>query len=61
MYHTISTILDYLEESDKIVFKKDGSFVWTFKRSRKSKKAPKVLMPLRNVENFNSDNYLFSI
>jgi hypothetical protein len=41
MYHTISTILDYLEESDKIVFKKDGSFVWTFKRSRKSKKAPK--------------------
>jgi hypothetical protein len=41
MYPTISTILDYLEESNKIVFKKDGSFVWTFKGSRNSKKAPK--------------------
>ena len=35
MYPTITTILDYLEESNKIVFKKDGSIVWTFKGTRK--------------------------
>jgi len=43
MYPTISTRLDYLDESDKIVFNKDGSFVWTIKRSCKSKKVPKGL------------------
>jgi len=41
MYPTLALILEYLEESNKIVFKKDGSFVWTFKGSRNSKKAPK--------------------
>lgn len=29
MYPTITTILDYLEESDKIAFKKDSSIIWT--------------------------------
>ena len=33
MYPTIKTILNYLEESKKIAFKKDGSFVWIFKDS----------------------------
>ena len=54
MFPTISTILDYLEESNKIVFKKDGSFVWTFKDPRKSKKAVKGSNVLQNGENFNS-------
>ena len=38
MFPTISTILEYLEESNKIAFKKDGSIVWIFKDSRKVKK-----------------------
>ena len=38
MYPTITTILDYLEESNKIVFNKDGSIVWIFKGSSKPKK-----------------------
>ena len=44
MYPTIITILDYLEESDKIAFKKDSSIIWTFSNSRKIKKS-------RNVHN----------
>jgi len=46
MYPTITTILDYLEESKKIVFKKDGSFVWIFKDSV-NKKRLKVSKPVR--------------
>ncbi len=41
-YPTITTILVYLEESNKIVFKKDGSIVWIFKGTSKSKKRLKV-------------------
>ena len=41
MYPTIKTILDYLEESNKIAFKKDSSIVWTFSNSRKAKKSTK--------------------
>lgn len=29
-YPTFMTILEYLEESNKIVYAKDGSIVWTF-------------------------------
>jgi hypothetical protein len=47
MYPTITTILDYLEESNKIVFKKDGSIVWIFKGASKSKKGLKVSKPVR--------------
>jgi hypothetical protein len=47
MYPTITTILDYLEESNKIVFKKNGSIVWTFKGTSKSKKGLKVSKPVR--------------
>ena len=46
MYPTITTILDYLEESNKIVFKKDGSIVWIFKGTSKSKKGLKVSRPV---------------
>ena len=41
MFHTITTILDYLEESNKIAFKKDTSIIWTFPNSRKIKKSMK--------------------
>jgi hypothetical protein len=42
MYPTITAILDYLEESNKIAYKKDGSIVWIFKGSSKSKKHLKL-------------------
>jgi len=42
MYPTITAILDYLEESNKIAYKKDGSIVWIFKGPSKSKKGLKV-------------------
>jgi hypothetical protein len=42
MYPTITAILDYLEESNKIAYKKDGSIVWIFKGSINSKKVSKV-------------------
>jgi len=38
MYPTITAILDYLEESNKIAYKKDGSIIWIFKGSSKSKR-----------------------
>ena len=41
MYSTITTILDYLEESNKIAFKKDSSIIWTFSNPRKIKKSMK--------------------
>jgi len=41
MFPTITTILDYLEESNKIAFKKDNSIIWTFSNSRKIKKSTK--------------------
>ncbi len=41
MYPTITTILDYLEESNKIVFNKEGSIVWIFSDSRKMKNSLK--------------------
>jgi len=47
MYPTITAILDYLEESNKIAYKNDGSIVWIFKGSSKSKKGLKVSKPVR--------------
>ena len=41
MHPTISIILEYLEESDKINFNKEGSIVWIFSDSQKKKKALK--------------------
>jgi len=41
MYPTITTILGYLEESNKIAFNKDGSIAWVFDSSSKSKRVHK--------------------
>jgi hypothetical protein len=35
MQQTLSRILEYLEESNKIIFNKDGSIVWFFAKSTK--------------------------
>jgi hypothetical protein len=45
MYQTLTTILAYLEESNKIVFNKDGSIIWIFADSRKIKKTLKDSKP----------------
>ena len=37
-YTTLKTILKYLEESNKIMFDKDGSIIWIFAGNAKSKK-----------------------
>lgn len=34
MYQTFQVILDYLEESGKILIDKDGCVIWTFNPSR---------------------------
>ncbi len=47
MYPTITAILDYLEESNKIAYKKDGSIVWIFKESSNRKHGSKVSKPMR--------------
>ena len=46
MYPTITTILGYLEESNKIAFNKDGSIAWVFDSSSKSKRAHKRRSPI---------------
>ena len=46
MYPTITTILGYLEESNKIAFNKDGSIAWVFDSSSKSKSAHKPRKPI---------------
>jgi hypothetical protein len=38
MYPTITAILDYLEESYKIAYRKNGSIVWVFKGSVNGRK-----------------------
>ena len=37
-YPTFSKILEYLEESNKITYDKDGTIVWIFADSKKLKK-----------------------
>lgn len=41
MHQTLSTILQYLEESKKVVLNTDGSIVWIFSDSHKVKNALK--------------------
>ena len=43
-YQTFSTILDYLEGSNKITYDKDGAIIWIFADNPKLKK---LLKPLR--------------
>lgn len=37
-YQTFSTVLDYLESSNKITYDKDGAIIWIFPDNRKLKK-----------------------
>lgn len=46
-YPTFKKILDYLEESNKIVFDKDGTIVWIFADSVKLKRLLKQSSVLR--------------
>lgn len=45
-YPTLLTILDYLEQSNKIMYEKDGSIVWTFVDSAAARKSLKESTPL---------------
>lgn len=40
-YPTFVKILDYLEESNKITYKKDGTIIWTFVDSAAARKSLK--------------------
>jgi hypothetical protein len=45
-YNTLLTILDYLEKSNKIMFEKDGTIVWTFVDSPEGIKSLEESTPL---------------
>lgn len=45
-YPTFLTILDYLEQSNKIIYEKDGTIVWTFVDSAAARKSLKESTPL---------------
>jgi hypothetical protein len=45
-YPTFMTILDYLEDSNKIMYVKDGSIVWTFVDTSNARKSLKESTPL---------------
>lgn len=49
MYPTLTRILDYLEESNKIVYNKDGSIVWIFADSHKIKETLKRSKPFTKL------------
>ncbi|TLX66421.1 MAG: hypothetical protein E6K94_06710 [Thaumarchaeota archaeon] len=49
MYPTLTRILDYLEESNKIVYNNDGSIVWIFADSHKIKEALKKSKPFTKL------------
>jgi hypothetical protein len=53
MYSTLTTILDYLEESNKIRFDRDGSISWIFSGTPKNK-ATKNLKAKKSVRTVNS-------
>jgi len=38
-YPTFKAVLDYLEESNKIIYDKDGTIIWIFADNPKLKKA----------------------
>lgn len=46
-YPTFSKILEYLEESNKIIYDKDGALVWIFADNPKLKKLLKDATKLR--------------
>lgn len=45
-YNTLLTILGYLERSNKIMFEKDGTIVWTFVDSPEAKRSLEESTPL---------------
>jgi hypothetical protein len=45
-YPTFVKILDYLEQSNKIMYEKDGTIVWTFVDSAAARKSLKESTPL---------------
>lgn len=45
-YPTFAKILDYLEESNKIMYEKDGTIIWTFADSAAARKSLKESTPL---------------
>lgn len=45
-YPTFVKILDYLEESNKIMYEKDGTIIWTFADSAAARKSLKESTPL---------------
>ena len=45
-YPTLLTILDYLEQSNKIMYEKDGTIVWTFVDSAAARKSLRESTPL---------------
>ncbi len=46
-YKTFTTILDYLEKSNKIIYDKDGSILWIFVDNPKLKKLHRESTVLR--------------
>jgi len=46
-YKTFTTILDYLEKSNKIIYDKDGSILWIFADNKKLKNLHKFSTRLR--------------
>lgn len=46
-YKTFTTILDYLEKSNKIIYDKDGSILWIFADNKKLKNLLKFSTRLR--------------
>jgi hypothetical protein len=45
-YPTFLKILDYLEQSNKIIYEKDGTIVWTFVDSAAARKSLRESTPL---------------
>ncbi|MGI0059832.1 MAG: hypothetical protein ACREBJ_08690 [Nitrosotalea sp.] len=46
-YKTFTTILDYLEKSNKIIYDKDGSIIWVFANNPKLRKLHRTSAVLR--------------
>ncbi|MDP3780409.1 MAG: hypothetical protein Q8Q69_04380 [Nitrosopumilaceae archaeon] len=45
-YPTFKTVLNYLEESNKIIYDKDGTIIWIFVDNPKLKRLVKTSKPL---------------
>ncbi len=46
-YKTFTTILDYLEKSNKIIYDKNGSIIWVFVNNPKLRKLHRTSIVLR--------------